>query len=152
VAGGWQTLATLSSPGFSGAPTAPTPDAAAFDTRIATTEFVKRAIAASLGSTGNPDSTGEVIKITAGTTYTCSGTENALIVKKPDGPETSVLLTATPSFGQRIFIKDGSGSASEFNITIMPASGTIDGNSQIVISQPYEAFLLLYDGSDWNIL
>jgi hypothetical protein len=151
-AGDWETFATLSSPGFSGSPTAPTPESAASDTRIATTEFVKKAIAASLGNSGGQESPGEVIKITDGVSYACSGTENTIIVKKPIGPNTTILLAETPYPGQRIFIKDGSGSASNFNITITPMTGTIDGNDQIVISQPYEAFLLLYDGVDWNLL
>ena len=54
--------------------------------------------------------------------------------------------------GRLITVKDESGNASVNNITITPASGTIDGQASLVISANYAAYTLYCSGSNWFII
>jgi hypothetical protein len=49
-------------------------------------------------------------------------------------------------------VKDGKGDAATNNITILPASGNIDGGTSVVISTAYGVSRLVYNGSAWNAL
>lgn len=50
-----------------------------------------------------------------------------------------------------LMVKDASGSAETNNITITPASGTIDGAATLVISSAYGSAYLVSNGSSWFI-
>lgn len=64
-------------------------------------------------------------------------------------PRTITLQDADKVAGRMIYIKDESGGAQSNNITISPASGTIDGESSKVISQNYGSTIVTSDGSNW---
>lgn len=50
-----------------------------------------------------------------------------------------------------LMVKDASGSAETNNITITPASGTIDGAASLVISSNYGSVYLVSDSTNWFI-
>lgn len=50
-----------------------------------------------------------------------------------------------------LMVKDASGSAETNNITITPASGTIDGAASLVISSAYGSAYLVSNGTNWFI-
>jgi hypothetical protein len=89
---------------------------------------------------------------------TASGAVNALltdgliVVNKTSGEATTVNLPASPATGQTLWIKDGKGDAYINNITITPASGTVDGLSHYVLTSNYQAVTLIYNGTQWNVL
>jgi len=67
---------------------------------------------------------------------------------------TITLPNATPAassfyLGQQLTIKDEGGLAGTNNITITPASGTIDGAASIVINTNYGSSTVIFDGTNW---
>jgi hypothetical protein len=62
------------------------------------------------------------------------------------------LTLPTATTGRYLIIKDESGAAVTNNITITPASGTIDGASNIVLSVSYGAYALYSNGTNWFVV
>lgn len=87
--------------------------------------------------------------VTAAGAITAS-TETILAVNKTVGAATALTLTSTPIKGFIYIVKDAKGDANTNNITISPASGTIDGASNKVISTAYGIQRLFYNGTEWN--
>lgn len=54
--------------------------------------------------------------------------------------------------GRFLVVKDISGNASTNNVTITPASGTIDGASNTTINTDYGSFILFGDGTNWRAI
>jgi trimeric autotransporter adhesin len=89
--------------------------------------------------------------ITASGAVTVSATTDYYIcINKTVGGATTVNLPASPNTGQIFLIKDCKGDAGTNNITITPASGTIDGASTYVMGMNYQAVGLQYNGSSWG--
>lgn len=63
----------------------------------------------------------------------------------------SLTLPAAASLAS-VVVKDASGSASTNNITISPASGTIDGLSSYVVNAAYESVQIVSDGTNWFVI
>lgn len=74
-----------------------------------------------------------------------------LIVNKGTGSATAVNLPASPTAGWRFEVKDGKGDANTNPITVAPASGTIDGQSNYVINSPRGAAIFTYSGAEWVV-
>jgi hypothetical protein len=94
----------------------------------------------------------KVYVVPSGTTYSATTSDYIIVVNKVTGSATAVNLPATPPQGMALIIKDGKGDASTNNITITPASGTIDGSTSVVLSTNYAVARLVYNGSQWNLL
>jgi hypothetical protein len=92
--------------------------------------------------------------ITSGASYAINATtDQIVIVNKSIGSATALSLPASPVTGMVYRIKDGKGDAASHNITITaPSSGTIDGQSSLVINANYAAVDLVYNGTEWNIV
>jgi|SRR5215472_18009144 len=63
----------------------------------------------------------------------------------------AVSLPATPTIGLSYLIKDCTGQAGTHSITITPAAGNIDGNSNYVMSVPFQSVGLTYTGAQWSL-
>ncbi len=82
---------------------------------------------------------------------TVAATDYALFVNFA-GAVTENIPAATGS-GRILVIKDASGAAATNNITITPASGTIDGASTLVINTNYGAYTLIDNASgNWSTI
>jgi len=91
--------------------------------------------------------------VTSGASYSISATtDQIVIINKTSGSATALTLPASPVAGMVYRIKDGKGDAATNNITITPASGTIDGAANLIINSPYASCDLVYNGTEWNIL
>ena len=64
----------------------------------------------------------------------------------------TVNLSATPFAGQIYVIKDAKGDANTNNVTIVPASGTIDGAANKVINTAYGSIRLVHTGTTWHVV
>ncbi len=94
------------------------------------------------------------------TTQTISGAGTVTISSVTNGRAQNVIITTTgavtlnipaPNASSplgRINITDQSGSP---NVTVTPASGLINGASNLLINNPYESANLLDTGSTWGI-
>lgn len=51
-----------------------------------------------------------------------------------------------------IIIKDSTGGANIYNITVLPFSGTIDGAASYIMNTPYESATFMFDGTNWFTL
>ena len=63
----------------------------------------------------------------------------------------SLTLPAAASLAS-VVVKDASGSASTNNITVSPASGTIDGAASYVVNAAYESVQMVSDGTNWFVI
>lgn len=93
----------------------------------------------------------QTITITTAT-YTCdtnSQSSDCVILVNRSGA-VNVTLPAQVS-GRSVTIKDKSGAAASNNITVTPASGTIDGSSTKLINTNYGSLTLVSDGTNWFI-
>ena len=94
--------------------------------------------------------------VTSGTTVNLANENRRVVIVKTIGSPTTVNLPTGPTLGQEVMIKDGKGDAGNplFNvIDIIPASGTsIDGFSTVRIRTKYQAYTLMWNGTEWNII
>jgi hypothetical protein len=84
--------------------------------------------------------------------YTISNTADAIIGVNYAGAVAITLPTVTGNTGRMLDIKDESGAANTNNITITPASGTIDGKSNLVLNVNYGSYKLYCNGGAWFII
>lgn len=89
--------------------------------------------------------------ITTASSVTVAATDGLVVINKATGAATTVTLEAGPVPGTVHRIKDGKGDAATNPITILPASGTIDGAASTVINQNRGAITLEYNGAEWSI-
>lgn len=87
---------------------------------------------------------------TAAGDVTCIN-EAGVIVKKTSGAPTTVTLPASPINGQTVWVKDGKGDASTNRITVVPASGTIDGAANHLIGENFGQRWFTYNGTEWGL-
>lgn len=90
--------------------------------------------------------------VTAAGAITALATDGIIVVNKATGAATPITLEASPATGAVHIVKDGKGDAQTNNITITPASGTIDGSPNIIINQNRAAVTLIFAGAEWSIL
>jgi hypothetical protein len=90
--------------------------------------------------------------ITSGTLIVLNESNERVVIAKTVGSETTVSMPTSPYFGQEILIKDGKGDANTNQIIVDPSPTTIDGFSAIRLTQNYQAFSFLYNGTEWNII
>lgn len=84
------------------------------------------------------------------TMATLTATDDVLVVNRGGaGAATTVNLPAGIT-GRRYIVKDGRGDAAANNITIISATGNIDGAANLVISSNYGYAVVLYNGTQWN--
>jgi hypothetical protein len=60
-------------------------------------------------------------------------------------------LPASPGVGLSFLVKDCTGHAALNNITVIPASGTIDGLGVASINANYQSIAVTYTGTQWSI-
>lgn len=89
--------------------------------------------------------------VTAAGAVTVVTTDNIIVVNKTVGAATTVNLPAGTT-SQMYVIKDGKGDAWTNAITITPAAGTIDGVATFSINAAYGGVLVVYNGTEWNVL
>lgn len=63
-----------------------------------------------------------------------------------------VNLPNVPLAGTVIYIKDFSGNASAFNITVSPGATTIDGAGSYIINTNFGTVRTVFNGASWAIL
>lgn len=92
------------------------------------------------------------VMITGSGSVTITNVENVVYINKTVPEATTITLQANPLRGRTVIIKDASGTASLYNLTIQPASGPIDGQSSLIIRTNYASVELQYNGNEWSIL
>jgi hypothetical protein len=90
--------------------------------------------------------------VTASGAVTVSVNDYAIFINKTSGAATIVNLPASPATGMTLIIKDLKGDAATNNITLTPASGTIDGGSTYVMNTNRQAATIMYNGTEWSVL
>ena len=73
------------------------------------------------------------------------------VVRKYLGQATAVWLPSDPAFNQRVQVKDGSGNAGTYNITVEGNGNTIDGQSTLVLNANYAFAELTFNGFEWSL-
>jgi hypothetical protein len=105
-----------------------------------------------INPTPPPQPNSNVVVITSGSTYNCTGLERYIIVRKAILSPTRIILPLTPVTGSILSIKDSNGSAMQYNITVFTQSNLIDSNTSIFLDQVHQSVTLVYDGTNWNLI
>jgi len=94
---------------------------------------------------------GQVYHVSAGGSRTLTGADNIVLVTVAGA---TVTLPAAPFIGQLYQIKDRDGvtNGGGNEITIAGNGNTIDGNTDIEITNNYGSFTVLFNGTEWNVL
>lgn len=90
--------------------------------------------------------------VTAAGNVTVLVSDGLLVINKTTGEATAVTLEANPIVGARHVIKDGKGDSLTNNITILSASGTIEGNANYVLNVNRESVDVIFNGYEWNVV
>jgi len=90
--------------------------------------------------------------VTAGGNIAGTPADDIIMVNKTIGAATIVILPSSPGAGRMVVVKDSKGDAFTNNITIRASAGTIDGLNSFVITQNYQAFTFVYNGTEWNVI
>ena len=89
------------------------------------------------------------------TPYNVSNDDDVVFINRPSAT-SSVVLPSTGTDGSKkrsFYIKDYSGSAGTYPITITSAGGkTIDGGTFAILNGGYSHIHVVYDGSNWKII
>ena len=89
------------------------------------------------------------------TPYNIANNDDVVFINRPLAISSVVLpLTGSDDSKKRSFyIKDYSGSAATFPITITSAGGkTIDGGTFAILNGGYAHIQVIYDGTNWKII
>jgi hypothetical protein len=111
-------------------------------------------VSGNIASTGNINHGSVVNKVTvfiASGGYSVDANDYTVVINKTTGAATTVTLPSSPVTGRTLCIIDGKGDALLNNITVTPASGTINGASTYVISSNRGTANLVYNGTEWNV-
>ena len=92
------------------------------------------------------------VVVTTGATASFAAGQTVVIVRKASGSATAITLPTTPVNWVTYQVKDGKGDAATNNITVSPASGTVDGAASIAINNNYQGLSFVYDGTSWNVV
>lgn len=93
----------------------------------------------------------DVRYITAAGAVTVLPTDYVILVNKTSGAATTVNLPSLPKVGRMLVIKDGKGDAATNNITLTPATGTVDGAATFVMATNWQSITLVYTGAEWSV-
>jgi hypothetical protein len=91
------------------------------------------------------------VTLVSGPVTIVPATDYMICLKKVATEATTVNLPASPGVGWTYLIKDCKGDAATNNITITPASGTIDGAATYVINTNRGSVSVTYDGTQWEV-
>ena len=81
-----------------------------------------------------------------------SGASSAVLVDNTSSAPVTVTLPPSPVSGQLVIIKDVSGTAFTYPITVSPVTGTIDGFPTFILSNNYQSVTFYYNGTSWSII
>lgn len=93
---------------------------------------------------------GNIVVSTSGSP-TVATTTAMLVVKNTVPSSTVVFLPATPVANESVVVKDGSGNAQSYNITVSGSGHNIDGNSTYTIRVNKGSANFAWDGTQWEI-
>lgn len=78
--------------------------------------------------------------------------DEVVVINKGTPDVTTVTLPSGVPVGAQFTVKDGKGDASSRPITVVPASGTIDGATNYIMRSDRQAITAMYSGSEYVIL
>lgn len=84
--------------------------------------------------------------------YTASSNDNTILANTTSAPVSITLPAASPITGRIYTIKKIGSGGLDNQLTISPASGTIDGGSSFIIYNDWSYVTLQTDGSNWFII
>lgn len=91
--------------------------------------------------------------LTAGTSYTFTGTVNTLSIYKTVGSATQVNLPSSPNINDFFVVKDRKGDSNLNPITVSGGTKTIDGATSYIIKiKNKPSLIFLFDGSEYIVI
>lgn len=90
--------------------------------------------------------------LTAAGNYSVISTDYIITVQKTAPQITSIILPASPVTSRSIIVKDGSGNAASFPITINGNGKNIDGAASFILNLNYSSVEIVYNGTQWNVI
>jgi hypothetical protein len=90
------------------------------------------------------------VRSSSATSITASASTDYFFCLDPTANPITVNLPTSPAAGLTFVVKDCSGAAASHPISIVPASGTIDGAILIALSAAYASVAVTYNGVQWS--
>lgn len=106
----------------------------------------------SLTSADLPRATVRTATTTPVTVSASEAAVGAIIYVKLAAPGAVAVSLPAGALGARVTIKDGTGDASLYNITVTPAAGNIDGLTTDKIVADRASHTYAYTGTEWSII
>jgi hypothetical protein len=91
------------------------------------------------------------MRSSSATTVTASASTDYFFCLDPTANAITLNLPASPGLGLSYLVKDCTGHAAIHNITVMPASGNIDGAASFALSVNFQSIAVTYTGAQWSI-
>lgn len=91
------------------------------------------------------------VRSASAVTVNASAITDYFLALDPSSNAITVNLPSSPATGLSFLIKDATGHASTNNITVVPASGNIDGASNFVLNIDFQSVAVTYTGTQWSI-
>ena len=146
-------ISAITSPAFTGSPTAPTQSAGDDSTKIATTAYVDTAVTGVSSGGSKPTITTLGSQGANYTITSSSGIEEVFLITPTSSIDVVLEAAATCGAGYKYQIKN---LASSYNLTLKGSgSETIDSvapSTGISIDAQFEAVTVMTDGSNWFII
>lgn len=102
------------------------------------------------GGSGGQAAGSSTYKVGTAITTSGSAVANTFYCVNP-GAILTVTLPASPSTGQWVKLKDCTGAAATYNITVQGAAGNIDNAATYVMKVNFQANEFIYSGAQWSI-
>jgi hypothetical protein len=90
------------------------------------------------------------VRSSGAATVTASTSNDYFLCLDPTLNAITLNLPASPGVGLTYLVKDCTGHALSHNITIMPASGTIDGAATLVLNGNFQSIAVTFTGLQWS--
>lgn len=100
------------------------------------------------GGGGGGGGSGNIRTVTAAGAVTMTNSDGIVNINKTIPATTAVTGPPSPTAGVPYTVKDAGGTAGSFPITITPATGNIDGQTNYVITNNYDSVDFYSDGTN----
>jgi hypothetical protein len=94
----------------------------------------------------------DALKVVSPGAYPYTTLEQDAVILVDSSSARTIIPNSTPNSGLKHIIKDSTGQAGTNPITITPSGKNIDGVASKTINTPYGSIVIVYNGTEWNII
>lgn len=96
-------------------------------------------------------SSNDCVKVTTPGAYPYTTVPQDYLILVDTSQARTIIPRAGPLSGEKYVIKDSTGTAAAFNITVTPSGKNIDGAASFVINTNRGSITIIYNGTEWSV-